>query len=220
MNTAQAGDHTLVVKAKHLFGTDTQTWNIICESTGLAIPATTYADASTITLFLDSGTGKGYLKVDDGARLEPGTKAKFGIRVESGTFPVDKVLVGDGGGYRITAVYNNDLNLYLCYYFVSDTDRIIPVLIEAVHPNGQASKAKFVFRTVDFATSSQLIRKGLGVLVGKDIVQSAKGMKLNGLSVNNLIPFAGANDTYIMKLTSGIFSIPFNFNQNSKSSML
>ena len=103
--------------------------------------------------------------------------------------PVDQVLVSDGGGNQIIAAYDAARNLYLCNYPVSDADRLMPVLIQAVHPNGQASKAKYVFRTVEFAKSSQLIRNGLGVLVGKDILQSAKGMSLSGLTVDDLIPF-------------------------------
>ncbi len=208
--TAEAGYHTLIVKAAHKLGTDTITWNITCELTGEAFPATSYADASMITLLMDSESGAGYQTLEDGSQLEPGIKAKFGVKVEGGTFPVYKVLVSDGGGNQITAAYDETLKLYLCSYPVPDADRLMPVLIQAVHPNGQASKAKYVFRTIEFAKSSQLIRNGLGLLVGKDILQSAKGMSLSGLTVDDLIPYSGTFNTYVMKLTSGIISLPFN----------
>ncbi len=173
---------------------------------GVAIEATTYADASTITLLQDSGDGRGYLIIDDGAKLDPGTKAKFGIRVEGGTFPVDKVLVGDGGEYQITATYNTDLNLFTCNYPVSDTDKLIPVLIQALHPNKQASKAKYVFTTVDTPAYSSLIRNGLGVLIGKDILASAAGMSLSGITINSLKPKAGQT-TGIMEADLGVPAI-------------
>lgn len=180
------------------------------DTPGVAVAATTYADASMIILLADSETGAGYQIVEDGATFDAGSKVKFGIRVEGGTYKVDQVLVSDGGGNQIIATYDTKLELYLCNYPISDTDRLVPVLIQAMHPNGQASKAKYVFRTVEFARTSQLIRNGLGVLIGKNILQSAKGMSLSGLTVDDLIPFQGTFDSNIMKLTSGILKIPFN----------
>ncbi|HEY9160047.1 MAG TPA: hypothetical protein VIS94_03045 [Desulfomonilia bacterium] len=180
------------------------------DTPGTAVAATTYADASSITLLKDSETGAGYQIVEDGATFEAGSKVKLGVRVEGGKYKVNQVLVSDGGGNQIKTTYDSASNLYICKYPVSDTDRLMPVLIQAIHPNGQASKAKYVFRTEEFAKSSQLIRNGLGVLVGKDILQSARGMSLSGLTVDNLIPFKGTFSTDIMKLTSGIISLPFN----------
>ncbi len=180
------------------------------DTPGVAVAATTYADASTIILLKDSETGAGYQLVDDGATFEAGSKVKLGIRVEGGKYTVEKVFLSDGGGNQVEATYDSKAKLFVCKYPVPDTDRLMPVLIQAMHPNGQASKAKYVFRTKEFAASSQLIRNGLGVLVGKDILQSAKGMTLSGLAVDDLIPYSGTFDTNIMKLTSGIISLPFN----------
>jgi hypothetical protein len=171
---------------------------------GVAIEATTYADASTITLLMDSGEGRGYLIIDDGALLDRNTKAKFGIRVEGGTFPVEKVLIGDGGGYQITATYNEDLKFYTCNYPVSDTDTLMPVLIQAIHPNKQASKAKYVFKTVETPAYTELIRNGLGILVGKNILASAAGANLSGLTIEALEPKAGSSTAILNAKISGL----------------
>jgi hypothetical protein len=173
------------------------------DTPGVAVEATTYANASTITLLADSETGTGYQIVEDGATFEKGSRVKFGIRVTDGKYTVNKVVISDGGGNQIDTTYNDTLKLYLCNYPVSDTDRLMPVLIQAFHPNGQASKAKYVFRTEEFARVSQLIRKGLGVLIGKDILESAKGMSLSGITVNSLAPSNGKLNT-IMALNSNI----------------
>jgi hypothetical protein len=173
------------------------------DKAGVAITATTYADASTIKIFIDSETENGYIIAENGATLSPGTKVKFGIKVEGGSYPVEKVLVSDGGGYQLKAAYNKDLDLYLCNYSVSDTEKLIPVVIQVVHPNGQASKEKFVFSTVVGAKSNELVRDGLGILVGSDILASAAGMQLSGITINSLKPKAG-HATGIMEADLGL----------------
>jgi len=173
------------------------------DKVGVAITATSYADASTIKIFIDSETENGYIIAEDGATLSPGTKVKFGVKVEGGSYPVDKVFIGDGGGYQIKAIYNKDLDLYLCNYLVSDTEKLIPVLIQVVHPNGQASKAKYVFSTVEGAKSKELVRDGLGLLVGSNILASAADMKLSGITIKSLKPKAG-HATGILEADLGI----------------
>ena len=173
------------------------------DKTGVAITATSYADASTIELFIDSGTEKGYVIADEGTKLEPGTKSKLAVRVSGGSYTVDKVFVGDGGDYQIKAQYNKDLDLYVFNYSVSDKDNLIPIVVQAVHPNGQASKEKFVMTNMIGAKSNELVRDGLGILVGGDILASAAGMQLSGITINSLKPKAG-HATGIMEADLGI----------------
>ena len=64
---------------------------------GVGITATSYDKASTITLMKDSGTETGYVIIDNGAELSLNEKVRLGVKVEDGAYPVEKVLVGDGG---------------------------------------------------------------------------------------------------------------------------
>jgi hypothetical protein len=161
------------------------------EKYGAAIPATSKDAASTITLLKDTGTEDGFVITNEGELFDKGTKVKFGIRVEGGSYPVEKVLVSDFSGDQINAAFNKDLKLYVCNFPISDKNKLIPVLIQAVHPNGQASKAKYVFTTAAGARSNQLVRDGLGVLIGKDILASAANMSLSGLTIKSLQPKEG-----------------------------
>ncbi len=112
--------------------------------------------------------------------------------------------------------------IYACEYHMPSSDNLrIPILVQVIYPNGRASKEKFVLRTLAGASreynpelegpgedpiTDKLVRDGLDVMVGKDILNSAAGMKLSGILITSLTPAnaAGRENGCVLRLNEAI----------------
>ncbi len=89
----------------------------------------------------------------------------------------ERVFVSDGGRYVEEAFLNKD-DLYECKFtFDADNYNAHPLLIQAIYKNGLASKKKYVLATnTEFkAGDGQLVKNGLGITVGKDLLAGLGG---------------------------------------------
>ena len=165
---------------------------------GVPVNAVKYSEAATITLYKDDGNG--LLLISNGT-VVPGGDVKLGVKVEGGTKSGGRVFLSDGAGYQKEAKLEG--GFYVCEYKIPDKEQLlVPILVQVIYPNGYASKEKFVLRTLAGARANQLVRDGLDVMVGKEILNSAAGMSLSGITIESLIPAleAGRNMGCVLRL--------------------
>ena len=128
----------------------------------------------------------GYLQIFNGSVVAKNAMAKLGVKVEGGTYADGRVFLSDGLRYQVEAKLEN--GLYICDYFIGSDQLLVPILVQVIYPNGYASKEKFILRTCAGAQNNQLIRDGMDIFVGKDILATAQGMKLKGYTINKMTP--------------------------------
>ena len=151
---------------------------------GAPVNAVKYDEAATITLYHD--TGSGYLQIFNGSVVAQNVMTKLGVKVEGGTYADGRVFLSDGLGYQVEAKLEN--GLYLCDYLISSDQLLVPILVQVIYPNSYASKQKFVLRTCAGAPDNQLVRDGVDIFIGKDILATAQGITFNGYTINTLTP--------------------------------
>ena len=151
---------------------------------GAPVRAVKYEESAKITLYQD--TGNGYLQIFNGAVVAKNVMAKLGVKVERGTYADGRVFLSNGLGYQVEAKREN--GLYTCDYFIGSDQLLVPILVQVIYPNSYASKEKFILRTCAGAQDNQLIRDGIDIFVGKDILARAQGMILNGYTINKMTP--------------------------------
>jgi hypothetical protein len=165
---------------------------------GVPVNAVKYSEAATITLYKDDGND--LLLISNGTVVQGGD-VKLGVKVEGGTKSGGRVFLSDGAGYQKEAKLEG--GFYVCEYKIPDKEQLlVPILVQVIYPNGYASKEKFVLRTLAGARANQLVRDGLDVMVGKEILNSAAGMSLSGITIESLIPAleAGRNMGCVLRL--------------------
>jgi hypothetical protein len=151
---------------------------------GAPVRAVKYDESAKITLYQD--TGDGYLKIFNGAVVAKNVMVKLGVKVERGAYTDGRVFLSNGLEYQVEAKQEN--GLYTCDYFIGPDQLLVPILVQVIYPNGYASKEKFILRTCAGPQDNQLIRDGMDIFVGKDILATAQGMILNGYTINKLSP--------------------------------
>jgi hypothetical protein len=151
---------------------------------GAAVDAVKYSQSATITLYND--TGSGYLQIFNGSVVAQNVMTKLGVKVEGGTYADGRVFLSDGLGYQVEAKLEN--GLYICDYLIGSDQLLVPILIQVIYSNNYASKQKFVLRTYTGAPDNQLVRDGVDIFIGKDILATAQGITFNGYTINTLTP--------------------------------
>ena len=176
----------------------------------LPVNAVKYSEAATITLYMDAGSGM--LLIPNGTVVPGGTKTKFGVKVEGGAYSGGRVFLSNGAGYQVEAEKEGEF--YVCDYLVPSDKLLVPILVQVIYPHGYASKEKFVVRTFAGARTNQLVRDGLDVMVGKDILNSAAGMSLSGITINSLTPAnaAGRYKGCVLRLEGKMGNLPVSIN--------
>ncbi len=164
---------------------------------GVPVNAVKYSEAATITLYKDDGNG--LLQISNGT-VVPGGDVKLGVKVEGGTKSGGRVFLSDGAGYQKEAKLEG--GFYACEYKIPSDNLLVPILVQVIYSNGYASKEKFVLRTLAGARADQLVRDGLDVMVGKEILNSAAGMSLSGITIESLTPAneAGRDKGCVLRL--------------------
>lgn len=149
---------------------------------GAPVRAVKYDESATITLYQDAGSG--YLQISDGSVIAKNTLVKLGVKVDGVTYTDGRVFLSDGLSYQVEATKED--GLYVCDYFIDSDQLLAPILVQVIYPHGYASKEKFILRTCAGAQDNQLIRDGMDIFVGKDILATAQGMTLIDMPVMNL----------------------------------
>ena len=149
---------------------------------GAPVRAVKYDESAKITLYQDAGDG--YLKIFNGAVVAKNVMVKLGVKVERGAYTDGRVFLSNGLEYQVEAKQEN--GLYTCDYFIGPDQLLVPILVQVIYPNGYASKEKFILRTCAGPQDNQLIRDGMDIFVGKDILATAQGMKLIDLPAMDL----------------------------------
>jgi len=175
------------------------------EATLNALQAASFDDATDISIYRDSK------QLINGDVIPAGSALNLGIKVQSAD-EISCVLAGNGGGYLVSAVYNQDKGMYVCSYQVPEKGILAPIIISAVHKDKKVSRKKIVLRTQNIPKANQLIRDGFGLLVGKNILAKAKGVKIDDLTVKELVPVSNSS-RYFLKLTTEEYPVmPISFN--------
>ena len=151
---------------------------------GTAVDAVTYSQSATITLYQD--TGSGYVQIFNGSVFASNTTAKLGVKVEGGAYTNGRVFLSDGLSYQVEATLQN--GLYICDYSIGSGQLLVPILVQVIYSNNYASKQKFVLRTYAGAPDNQLVRDGVDIFIGKNILATAQGITFNGYTINTLTP--------------------------------
>jgi hypothetical protein len=151
---------------------------------GAPVRAVKYNEAAKINLYQDAGNG--YLQIFNGSVVARNVVAKLGVKVEGGSYADGRVFLSDGLGYQVEAKQED--GLYICKYQITSDQLLVPILVQVIYSNGYASKEKFILRTCAGAEDNQLIHDGMDIFVGKDILATARGMTLNGYTINKLSP--------------------------------
>jgi hypothetical protein len=100
---------------------------------------------------------------------------------------------------------------------ISSNQLLVPILAQVIYPNGYASKEKFILRTCAGAQDNQLIRDGIDIFVGKDILATAQSMKLKGYTINKMTPSRQSsrsspqNAVIYAELSEGLLNINTDF---------
>jgi len=149
---------------------------------GAPVRAVKYDESAKITLYQDAGDG--YLQILNGSVVAKNAIAKLGVKVEGDAYADGRVFFSNGLVYQVEARQEN--GLYTCDYFIGSDQLLVPILVQVIYPNGYASKEKFILRTCAGAEDNQLIRDGMNIFVGKDILATAQDMKLIGIPAMNL----------------------------------
>jgi len=151
---------------------------------GAPVRAVKYDESANITLYHD--TGSGYLQIFNGSVVAKNVMTKLGVKVEGGTYADGRVFLSNGLGSQVEAKREN--GLYICDYWIGSDQLLVPILVQVIYPNSYASKEKFILRTFTGAQYNQLIRDGVDIFVGKDILATTQGMKLKGYTINKMTP--------------------------------
>jgi hypothetical protein len=150
---------------------------------GVSVDAVTYSESATITLYQDSGSG--YVQIFNGSVVAENSTAKLGVQVSGGAFTSGRVFLSDGLTYQVEATLQN--GLYVCDYSIG-SQLLVPILIQVIYSNNLASKEKFVLRTYAGPPDNQLVRDGVDVFIGKNILATAQGLTYNGYTIDTLAP--------------------------------
>lgn len=151
---------------------------------GTSIGAVKYSEAATITLYKDDGSG--LVPIPNGTVVSGGTNLRLGVKVVGGAYSGGRVFFSNGAGYQVEAIQQGEY--YACDFMVDGDQLLAPILVQVIYPHGLASKEKFVLRTHLGARGDQLVRDGMGILIGKDILATADGMDLVGITVSSMEP--------------------------------
>jgi hypothetical protein len=180
---------------------------------GAPVDAVKYDEAATITLYQDAGSG--YLQIFNGSVVAKNVMAKLGVKIEGGTYANGRVFLSDGSGYQVEAKLEN--GLYICDYWIGSDQLLVPILVQVIYPNSYASKEKFILRTCAGAQDNQLIRDGMDIFVGKDILATAQSMKLKDYIINKITPSRQSsrsspqNAVIYAELSEGLLNINTDF---------
>ncbi|MFZ1980842.1 MAG: hypothetical protein WAU61_06005 [Smithella sp.] len=150
---------------------------------GVSVDAVTYSQSATITLYQD--TGSGYVQIFNGSVVAGNASAKLGVQVSGGAFTGGRVFLSDGLTYQVEATLQN--GLYVCDYSIG-SQLLVPILVQVIYSNNLASKEKFVLRTYAGAPDNQLVRDGVDIFIGKNILATAQGITYNGYTIDTLAP--------------------------------
>jgi len=144
-----------------------------------------------------------------GVKVEGGTTDENGMPIKGRVFFSNGA--SDDAAYQVEAKLvetskNPPYYIYACEYHMPSSDNLlVPILVQIIYPNGYASKEKFVLRTFAGASrvynlalegvlgakdtiTDKLVRDGLDVMVGSEILNSAAGLELSGILIESLIP--------------------------------
>lgn len=162
----------------------------------MSISAVSYEDVATITLGLRNNDGT-LTRLVNGDVVGSGVK-NLCIDV-SPRRNGERVFVSDGGT-RITEAVLNRNGLYECRFAFSSREyNACPLLIQVLYENGLASKKKVVLATnTRFkAGRGRLVRHGMGVVIGEDLLAGMKksvaalfseALETQGIVVNEFAP--------------------------------
>ncbi len=137
---------------------------------GAPVPARGFDDSSAIELLVSEGSGR-YTPLADGQCLEPG-RVRLGVRVEGSAADIDRVFVSDGGSYQVEATF--DGGLYACAFDLKADRMTTPILVQVIHKDGRASKAKVVVRTSAEGLADALVLRGAGIMVDDALLDGSK----------------------------------------------
>lgn len=144
---------------------------------GVSVDAVSYDDASHVQLGMLDEKGQ-FNTVSNGQYIEPGTHT-MAVKIEGGSYPVDRVFLSDGGSHQVEATESD--GLYVCDYTFSQENMLVSVLVQIFHPGGIATKEKYVFRTTPFASENELVSQGIGVAMDQEVLDGLKDDMANML---------------------------------------
>ena len=170
-----------------------------------------------------------------GVKVEGGTTDENGMPIKGRVFFSNGA--SDDAAYQVEAKLvetskNPPSYIYACEYHMPSSDNLlVPILVQIIYPNGYASKEKFVLRTFAGASrvynlalegvlgatdliTDKLVRDGLDVMVGSEILKSAKGLELSGILIESLIPAKapGRENGCVLYLEGQMGNLPIKVN--------
>lgn len=139
---------------------------------GAPVPARGFADSLDIELLAETASGT-YQAIENGSYVEPGERS-LAVRIQGSAPDVERVFVSDGGVYQVEALPGDD-GLYRCSFELKADRLSKPLLVQAIHTDGRASKAKVVVRTSTEGRQDALVLGGMGLAIGDEILDASRG---------------------------------------------
>lgn len=137
---------------------------------GAPVPARGFEDSIDLELMAGDASG-GFVTLVDGTCVEPGTK-RLAVRLKGDPTDVERVFVSDGGVYQVEAVKGQD-GLYTCGFDLKGDRLTRALLVQAIHTDMRASKAKVVVRTSTEGDDA-LVLKGVGAAIADELLDASK----------------------------------------------
>ncbi len=173
---------------------------------GAAVYAVSYAESADISLYLRTASAAedevaaeevAFVEVHDGDFVGSGLRT-FGVKLEGGVSDDFIVNVSNGGGYYTEAIADGS-GYYVCEFGVLADNLYQPILVEVVYADGRASKEKFVVATQVMPARDELVREGVALMIGADILddQALKDALGPILSADDMLGM----DTVVKKIT-------------------
>ena len=141
---------------------------------GASVAAVPYKLSQSILLFIKDRDG--FKPLSNGDYVPLGM-ATLGIKVAHRLIddaPIDQRVFISDGGYEThaEAFWGEENELYIAEFEVTDIYLTHPILVQVIYPDGTASKEKFVCHTNRSLkpASGILVRNGLGITMGKDLL--------------------------------------------------
>lgn len=162
--------------------------NEIHYTAGASIAALPYHAFQPVNFYIKEASGKAFKKLLNGDYVGKGVRT-IGISVPPRTMNEgalsQRVFVSDGGyDDHVEALLDEAQGFYVCDFYFGGKFLTQPLLVQVIYPDGSALKEKIVVITENGQRppSGLLIKNGMGITVGKDLLAGFDTLLENMLS--------------------------------------